>query len=113
MQPSAGVLRHGGRDLPVRDLPPAGLPRGDGPHQGDELPDVPAPERHGRPRPHGHDGLEHGDAGAEPRALALRITVNATPEPVCTQEQPGRTEQYLHAGARVRRPSELRRGGSI
>lgn len=44
--------RYGGRDLPVRDLPSPGLPRGDGPEQGDAVPDLPAPGQ----RTLGHDG---------------------------------------------------------
>lgn len=66
--------RYGGRDLPIRHLPPVRIPRGDGPQQGTELPDVPAPKRNGRPPSCGHHGPQRTDAA--PHALSLGIPIN-------------------------------------
>lgn len=68
------LCRHGRRDLPVRHLPPVGLPRGDGPQQSSQLPDVPAPKRNGRTGARGH--LRPQRTHAPSHALSLRLPVH-------------------------------------
>lgn len=71
--------RHGRRDLPVRDVPPAGLPRGDGPEQGAGLPPPP-------PRARRH---ARAPAPAPPRALARWLPEHGTLDVFnCTKENP-------------------------
>lgn len=72
-------FRYGRRNLPLRYLPSAWLPRGNGSQQGNELPDVPTPEwswwTNGT-RPRRHYGTSRTQSSRRTHSLTIRIPVD-------------------------------------